>query len=60
MVIYNPAKFCGCRQFSSGDIMVLLCHMILHDHMTACPKGHVTLWVGAHQDKLPSCQVWWP
>ena len=23
-------------------------------------NGHVTLWVGAHQGKSPSCKVWWP
>ena len=22
-------------------------------------KGHVTLWKGAYQDKLPSCPAWW-
>ena len=24
------------------------------------PKSPGTLWVGTHQGKLPSCQVWWP
>ena len=43
------------RHRGSGDMMVLVCHKILVDHVT---NGHVTLWVGAHQGKLPSCKVW--
>ena len=35
--------------------MVLLCQETLQDHVLMV---FVTLWVGAHQDKLPSFQVW--
>ena len=28
--------------------------------MTTWSKGHVTLWVGSSERKLPFCQVWWP
>ena len=34
MVSYNPAKFGGHRHCVSRDIMVLVCHMILQDHIT--------------------------
>ena len=29
---HRPAKFCGHRPCSSGDIKVLVCHKILQDH----------------------------
>ena len=56
-----PTTFSGDRHGSSRDIMVLVCHVISQDHMIKrlCDvKG--TLRAGVYQDKLPSCQVWWP
>ena len=47
--------FGGHRHCGSGITMALFCCVILEDH-----KGHVTLWVGAHEVNLSSCQVWGP
>ena len=33
MVSYNPAKFGGHRHSGSGDVMFLVCCMVLKDHM---------------------------
>ena len=30
---YHPAEFGGHRHFVSGDIMILVCHVILQDHV---------------------------
>ena len=38
----HPTKFGGHRDCGSGEIMVLVCHMISQDHMI---KVHVILWV---------------
>ena len=32
-VSYHPANFGGHRQCGSGDIMVLVCHVISQDHL---------------------------
>ena len=56
-VSYHPAKFGGHRHCGSENIMVLMCHVLLEDHVV---KGVVTLRAGAHQGKLPYCLVWWP
>ena len=34
MVNYHPAKFSGNRRCGSGDIMILVGHVILHNHVT--------------------------
>ena len=34
MVSHHLAKFGGQTDFSSGDIIVLVCHAILQDHVT--------------------------
>ena len=39
---YHPVKFVGHKHCDSGDIMVLVCHMIFQDHVTS-PKFGVTL-----------------
>ena len=33
MVSYHPAKFGGYRHCTSGDRIILVYHMISHDHM---------------------------
>ena len=53
---YHPAKFSGHRHWGSKDVIILLCHKISQDHMI---KDDVTLHAGAHQGRLPSCQVSW-
>ena len=55
-ISYFSTKFRDHRHFDSGDIMVLACHVMSQGHVI---KGYETLWVVAHQDELPSCQVWW-
>ena len=32
-VSHHPPMFCGHRQCDSGDIIILDCHVIWHDHM---------------------------
>ena len=50
----HPAKFGGHKHYNSGGIMFLVRHVILQD----ADLAHVvTLWVGAHQNKLLLCQV---
>ena len=49
--------------------MVLVCHVILQDHMRgglgggalvpAQEKKKVTFWLGATQGNSPFCRVWW-
>ena len=51
MTSKHPVKFCDHRHCSSGDITVLVCHVILYDH--------VTLLEGNSQGKSPPCQVQW-
>ena len=67
-IIQNPTKFGGHCHSGSGEIKALNCHVILQYHVI---MGYVTLWVGAphaksqymtlgvgvHQGKLPSCQA---
>ena len=33
MVSHQPDKFAGHRHCGSGDIMILVCHVILQDHL---------------------------
>ena len=47
----QPAKFGSHKHCGSGDVMILVCHLI---------KVYVTLWAGTHLGELLSCQVWWP
>ena len=46
--VWQP-QACG-----SGDIMVLICHVISEDHVI---KGSYEFMVGSHKDNLLSCQV---
>ena len=49
-VSHHPYKVGGNRHYGSRDIMVLVCWR----------DGHMVSWVGAHQGKSSSCQIWWP
>ena len=50
----SPSNFGGHRHCRSKDIIILICQVILQNHVI---KGYATLWVGACSGKLPSCQV---
>ena len=56
MTSYQLDKFDDHRNCDGRDILKLCCQVILQDMRS---KGHVILWAGAHQCKLPFCQVWW-
>ena len=51
-VTCHPTKFGGHSHCGSEDIMILVYHVILQEHVI---KGRVTLWAGVHQGKMPSC-----
>ena len=55
MVSLHPTKFGGHRHCDSGDIIVLVCHLILQDHMIKVSYG--TLWERGRRGKLQFCQV---
>ena len=57
MVSHSPDKFGGHNHRGSGDIIVLVCHVIPQDQVIIV---YMTLTTGAHQGKLPFCQFWWP
>ena len=50
-------KLGGHRNCRSGDIIVLVCHVISQDHVI---EGHMISCVGAPHGKSRPCQVWWP
>ena len=54
-VSHHLTKFGSHRYCGSGDLMILVCHVIFQDHVI---KGSRYFWVGAHQGKLPFCLVW--
>ena len=54
-VSHYPTKSSDHTHYGIGDLIVLGFHMII-----ARAKGHVPLYLGVHQGKLSSCQVWWP
>ena len=54
MVTHYLAKFSGYMHCASGDIMVLVCYVILQD--LEC-KSHMILWERAPQCKSTPCQV---
>ena len=45
MVCHHPTKFGGHRHCDSGDIIVLVCHVILQDHKIM-QVGHVCGFMG--------------
>ena len=49
---HHLAMFGGYWFSGSRDVMDLVCHVILQDH--------VTLWVKAFHGNSPPCLVWWP
>ena len=57
MTSHQPAKFGRHRHCGRRDIMILGCHMISHDYVI---EGSCNFMDRTHQDKLPSCHVWWP
>ena len=61
MVSHTPAKFGGHRHHGSGDIMVLVCHVILQDLAIKGFRDFMgsSLRAGAHLDKLPFFKVCW-
>ena len=52
----HHAKFGSNRHSDTEDIVVLVYHVISHDHMI---KESPDLINRSLQVKLPSCQVWW-
>ena len=54
---YRPAKFGAYKHCGSKRMVILVWHVILHDHVIK--ESYITLWEGAHHGKLPSHQVWW-
>ena len=51
LVGYLPTKFDGQKHSESGDIVILVCHVILQDHV-------IKMSGAAYQDNLRFCQVW--
>ena len=47
-VSHHPTEFCGFRHCGSGDIMVLVCHVILEDHVIKELKSAITTFSKAH------------
>ena len=44
-VSYHLATFGGYRRCGSGDIMILVCHMILLDHVLTRSRNQRVMWV---------------
>ena len=53
----SPFEFGSHRHTGIRDLMIFICHVTLQDHVI---RNCVMLSLGAHQDKSPSYQVWWP
>ena len=53
---HYPTKFDGPRHFGSKDIIFLVCHVIIQDHVI---KGSLHFIDGCSHGKSMSCQVWW-
>ena len=47
-VSHHPNKVCGFRHCGSGDIMVLVGHVILEDHVIKALKSAITIFSKAH------------
>ena len=47
-VSHPPTKFCGYRHCGSRDIMALVCHMILEDHLINALKSAIAIFSKAH------------
>ena len=54
---HHPVKFGVHMHYGSGDMMSLICHVILLDLVI---NGSCDIWVRAPHHKSPTCQVWWP
>ena len=53
-VSYPLVKFGGHRYSGSKDVMVLVCDVILQDHVI---KGSCNVWVGATHGRSPHCLI---
>ena len=47
-VSHHPTEFCGFRHCGSGDILVLVCHVVLKDHVIKVLKSAITIFSKAH------------
>ena len=47
-VNHHPTKFCGFRHCGHGDIMILVCHVILEDHVIKAVKSAIAIFFKAH------------
>ena len=56
MTSHQLDKFGDHRNCDGRDILKLCCQVILQDHAL---QGPCNFMAGAHQCKLPFCQVWW-
>ena len=52
MINHHATKIGGHRHCGSGDIMILVCHMILQDHVIKCCSS---LWLEASKGKSAYC-----
>ena len=52
MMNHHATKIGGHRHCGSGDIMILVCHMILQDHVIKCCSS---LWLEASKGKSAYC-----
>ena len=50
-VFHHPAKFGGHWHYGRGDVIILICHLILQYHLS---EDHVTLSVEANHLKSPT------
>ena len=50
-ITYHSAKFSGHKHSGSGDIMVFVCYMTLHDHVIKALFDFIA-WISP-QDKSP-------
>ena len=55
-VSHHPIKFGVGKHCDSGDIIDLVCHVILQDHVVT---GYMTLWIKVCHGKSTPSQVWW-
>ena len=44
----HPTKFCGFRLCGSGDIMILVCYVILEDHVIKVLKSVIIIFSKVH------------
>ena len=57
LISQHTAEFGGHRHCDCGDIMVLVCHVTLHNHVTK--ESNNFMGIG-FEGNSPSCLFWWP